>query len=109
MATKTQINDLAQALKEAYSRAQEVSIEDGGTCNFDTPQLILTGWREAEIREAFDAAGLRCYIQKSGKSHVVDVMDCTKGQGDLRTEMAEAARDSLKASGYEAYVYYQMD
>lgn len=109
MATKTQINDLTQALKKAYSRAQEVSIEDGGTCNFDTPQLILTDWKEAEIREAFDAAGLRCYIQKSGKIRIVDVMDCTKGQGDLRTEMAEVVRDSLKTSGYEAHVWYQID
>ena len=109
MATKTQINNLSQALKKAYSCAQKVSIEDGGTCNFDTPQLILTGWRESEIKEAFDAAGLRCYIQKSGKSYVVDVIGCTNGQGDLRTEMAEAARESLKADGYEAYVYYQMD
>ena len=54
MATKTQINNLTQALKKACSCAQKVNIEDGGTCNFDTPQLILTGWREPEIKEAFD-------------------------------------------------------
>ena len=111
MATTNMITSLSEALirAKAYASMLYGDKEDGGTCNFDTPQLILSGWTEADVESAFSKAGLTCYIKKSGKVLVVDVLGCTSGQGSRRTRMAEAARDSLAEDGYDAYVYYQMD
>ena len=95
------------ALLIAVSQAEIFKdIEDGGTCNFDTPCLILQGWNEIDIREAFLLTGLRPYIRQD---NTVMIFDACSGQGFRRTAMAEAIRDSLKQSGYNAYVDYRMD
>ena len=82
-------------------------VEDGGTCNFDTPVLKLgSEWTDERRDRAFALTGLRPYrISKS----TIHVLDAVEGQGFRRTAMAEAFRDSLRASGYEAYVDYRMD
>lgn len=110
MATRKQIEDLTNSLRRAYAHAMLLADhEDGGTCNFDTPQIMLTGWTDADIKASFDAAGLTYYIQRSKKIAVVDIVGCTLGQGNRRNAMAEATRDSLRIDGYDAYVYYQID
>lgn len=118
MATKKQIEELSQAIRKASIAALGfLEVPDDGTSNFDTLQIILSsvrteasaGWTSSEIELAFSETGCRCYIQRSGKSLIVDVIGCTSGQGNRRTAMAEAARDSLRESGFDAYVYYQMD
>lgn len=110
MATEKQIKDLSHALLRAEAHALSYSdVNDDGTCNFDTPQIFLKGWKPEEVQQAFDGAMLNCDIQKSGRNLVVDIRGCTKGQASRRTQMAEAVRDSLKEDGYESYVYYQMD
>ena len=110
MATKTMIDSLSEALLRAKNSALiYADIEDDGTCNFDTPQLSLNGWKRSEVEQAFAKADLRCDIQNSGKGLIVDIIGCTSGQGSRRTQVAEAVRDSLKSEVYEAFVYYQMD
>ena len=110
MATTKMIDSLSEALLRAKNSALiYADAEDDGTCNFDTPQLSLSEWKPKEVEQAFSKADLRCDIQKSGKGLIVDILGCTTGQGSRRTQMTEAVRDSLKADGYEAYVYYQMD
>lgn len=83
------------------------NVDDGGTSNFDTPVLRLgSEWTDERIERAFNLTGLRPY--RISKISVL-VLDAVEGQGFRRTAMAEAFRDSLRASGYEAYVDYQMD
>ena len=96
------------ALLIAYSEAQRLKdIEDEGTCNFDTPTLMLTPeWKESDVDEAFKLTGMRPY--KVDKSYY-HILGATEGQGFRRTEMAKAFRDSLKEQGYTSYVHYQMD
>ena len=107
MKTKEQIEALRVALLRARHEAEKLAdVEDGGTCNFDTPYLFLINWKNTEIEEAFKLTGLRPYIRSTGQ---VLVFDACAGQGFRRTAMAEAFRDSLKASGYNAYVEYRMD
>ena len=82
-------------------------VDDGGTSNFDTPVLKLgSEWTDERINKAFALTGLRPYrVNKN----TIEILDAVNGQGFRRTAMAEAFRDSLVASGYVSYVYYQMD
>ena len=110
MATTEMIIALSEALIRAKDNAARYADEsDGGTCNFDTPQINLVGWKRGDIEVAFRKADLVCGVQKTGNGFIVDIIGCTSGQGSKRTQMAEAVRDSLKSDGYEAFVYYQMD
>jgi hypothetical protein len=110
MATKEMIISLSEALIRAKNMASRYADkEDSGTCNFDTPQINLVGWKRGDIEVAFRKAGLICSIQKTGEGFIADIIGCSSGQGSRRTQMAEAVRDSLKSDGYEAFVYYQMD
>ena len=96
------------ALLIAYSEAQKLKdVDDGGTCNFDTPTLKLTSeWKEADVNEAFKLTGLRPYKVDEDYYHILGACE---GQGDRRTAMAEAFRDKLKTLGYNSHVHYQMD
>lgn len=94
------------ALLIAISEAEkEKDTKDDGTCNMDTPILFLPGWSWAAILEAFQLTGL----VPSRRGSTVYILRACKGQGFRRTAMAEAFRDSLKASGYNAAVHYQID
>ena len=96
------------ALLIAYSEAQKLKdVDDGGTCNFDTPTLKLTSeWKEADVNEAFKLTGLTPYKVAKNVYHVLGAVE---GQGFRRTAMAEAFRDALNSLGYDSHVYYQMD
>lgn len=82
-----------KALTEALIKAKEaaraagVGVYDGGTCNFDNPAMVFDRKERAEAEKAIEAAG----------------------QGDQRTTMAEAFKDSMQAQGYKCGMYYQMD
>ena len=102
MKKREEIEALRAALIKAKDEAQRFAdIEDGGTCNMDTPVMFLHKWKNAEIEEAFRNTGLRLYAEKNGR---ILVFDACAGQGYRNTAMAEAFRDSLRASGYTAYV-----
>lgn len=80
--------------------------EDGGTCNFDTPVLVLKNANFKKLEEAFKNAGLRVYKWDCGRYHITGFA-C--GQANLRTRMVEAFERALHDSGYTTSVYYQMD
>lgn len=108
MKTKEQIEALRVALLIARNEAKKLAdVEDGGTSNFDNPIINLYGWKDTEVREAFLLTGLRPYKEKDSFYTILGV--CTNGQGFRRTEMARAFRDSMRESGYNAYVEYRMD
>ena len=112
--TKTQ--QKIAALTAALIKAKEAGalytdIDDGGTCNFDSPKLYLKGWRRADVEAAFAAADLRSFVYElwGTKAYVVCGGPLQSGRGDRRTKVAEVMCASLKADGYEAGMYYQMD
>ena len=101
-----QIHALRIALLIArHASEQKKDIDDGGTCNLDMPVLVLPDWKKEDIKKAFDFTGLTPDI--SGKN--IYICGAVNGCGFRRTAMAEAFRDSLKESGYQAYVYYKID
>ena len=94
------------ALLIAVSEAEKLKdADDGGTSNMDTPIIFLPNWSWAAIEEAFKLTGLA----PSRHGSTVHILRACEGQGFRRTAMAKAFRDSLKASGYPAAVYYRMD
>lgn len=98
---------LRVALLIAVSEAEKVkNTEDGGTSNFDNPVIVLKCWKRQDIEEAFKLTGLRPYFENNS---TIEILNSVEGQGFRRTAMAEAFRDSLKVSGYNSYVRYQMD
>ena len=108
----TPAEKLTSALKRATFRSmRHCKSEDGGTCNFDAPAV---DWKAAGFRKkadfiaAVEAANLRCFEWSSLKGLFV-ISGIGWGQGNRRTRMAEAAYQSLKADGYNATMYYQMD
>ena len=81
--------------------------DDGGTCNFDTPYIVLKGWKDGEVFQAFNLTGMQPRKDCNGVFEIVDYENFS--QGLRRTAMAEAIRDSLQAQGYVAGVRYLMD
>ena len=101
------------ALKAAEAAALAIPIEgdggDGGSCNFDTPYVTVPkGTRSSTIKECAEAAGVHVSPHYTSASRWM-VHVTTTGQGYRRTKGAEAARDALKANGFESFVYYAVD
>lgn len=102
------------AVIEAAGRAamEFVGVEDNGTCNMDSPIIMLPeGIKVRETREMKDSYG-RLLIEKVGGGiwkgwYFVNVP--LYGQANRRTKMAEAASKSLEQAGITASVFYQMD
>lgn len=101
-------DDLKIALLAGKS-AEQANPEDGGTCNFDSPTLILPRWRKALVKQAAEEAGTSCFEWKFGIPGKFVFTPLTGGQGNARTRNAEAVKNMLKTMGYDAYMYYQMD
>ena len=104
---------LTRALRRAAVHALEhVTDDDGGTCNFDSPVLIVegSGMRTADVMYAVTQAGLRGWkgTERAWKGTVI-LNGFQHGQGNRRTNMAEAFRDSMVSDGYRCMMYYQMD
>lgn len=110
----TKTEQKIKALTAALIKAKEAALlfadtEDGGTCNMDSPMLYLPRWRKADVEAAAAAADLRCCEFTGWGAKMWIICGGTYGQGNCRTTMAEAMYKSLKADGYEASMYYQMD
>lgn len=102
-------DDLKIALLAGKS-AEQANPEDGGTCNFDSPTLILPRWRKALVKQAAEEAGTSCFEWKSfGISGEFVFSPLTGGQGNARTRNAKAVMNMLKTMSYDASMYYQMD
>ncbi|MCC8080037.1 MAG: hypothetical protein LIO57_08310 [Oscillospiraceae bacterium] len=101
-------DDLRAAL-EAGRAAEAAAPEDGGTCNFDACALRLPRWLAAKVEQAAQEAGTRCFDwQLYGGRRYVFTPD-THGQGNARSRNAEAMTAYLRAAGYDAFDYCQMD
>lgn len=100
---KTDIDKLESVLCEAEKTAQKfLESEDGGTCNFDTPVVEIIGCTIKEIN-SMD------YNVEKFKNNWYFVNIGLSGQGNRRTRMAESISKSLIESGFNSYVFYQMD
>ena len=99
---------LIRALRRAtIACLAHANAEDGGTCNFDAPTLDYKtcGMTRDEAEKAIKAAGLHCY---DWEKQLV-ITGPFSGQGNRRTKMAEAFRESMTEDGVAAGMYYQMD
>lgn len=108
------MSERSENLKNALIRAKEAAlkfagVEDGGTCNFDSPMLRLYRWRQTEIEEAFNGTGLNCFATTIFGTKYYVVCGGAYGQANRRTAMAEEMCRIIKAAGFDAEMYYQMD
>ena len=99
--------DLRAAADAAFVECSH--LHDGGTCNFDAPSLYLPRWNAYEVERAARSAGLRCFDWKiCGQKRTLFSVP-VPGQGARRTAAAKRMTESLKAAGYDAAMYYQID
>jgi hypothetical protein len=107
----SKVQNLVNALKKSNEAALKLKdTEDGGSCNFDSPIIKLPRWKESEIKEASEESGVDIGDQLSGWHKGYRFVGTVKyGQANCRTRMAEAAKKSLEADGYDVSMYYQMD
>ena len=108
--TAAELHALNMALLDAVNSAAMVeNTEDGGTCNLDCVTLKIS--MPKKIAAAAWVRLDKMLVSDWGRLwrgyYLVDIP--LSGQGNRRTRMAEAARDALKAKGYDAAVYYQCD
>ena len=84
--------------------------EDTGTCNFDSPVIRLPRWKDYEVKQACELAGVQIGGQLSGWWRGYRfVSTAMYGQAYCRTKMAETAKMHLEADGYDVSMYYQID
>lgn len=103
---------LRDDLKIALAAGRKVEMEqpdDGGTCNFDSPALILPRWNHALVQRAAKEAGTHAMLWESCGGFRWVFSPNTSGQGNARTRNAEAMYKKLAELGYKASMYYQMD
>lgn len=102
---------LKQDLLDAYAATVHLeNTEDGGTCNFDAPVLHLERWNAQKIKQAAKEAGGSAWQWRSGRYVIGWVFSPrSSGQANRRSRRAAAISDFLKAKGYDAGMYYQMD
>lgn len=83
--------------------------EDGGTCNFDSPAIVMRGWRESMVKQAAKEAGITVFKWNpySNTCWVFGVPG--GGQANRRSRKAEAMTDALIDLGYDAIMYSSMD
>ncbi|HET7486859.1 MAG TPA: hypothetical protein VFJ85_02955 [Acidimicrobiales bacterium] len=104
---------LASALAAAKHAALAVQGEDdGGTANLDSPFLFPGEPRLTApvVQRAAAAAGV--HIGSRYRSSFWNgwfLGSLVKGQGAMRTRMAEAAAKALQGAGEDAGVYYRID
>lgn len=82
-------------------------VEDGGTCNFDTPIFkVPEGVKPHELRQlSWHTTPVGEHPFKGWYFLYTRIL----GQGDRRTKMAETVADYLSCNGIEAMVFYQVD
>lgn len=101
---------LAESLKAAVEAAKAVAGgEDGGTCNFDSMMLAAPKWNQKFIEAAAKEAGIRVFDTRIFRCKYYVFPVPFGGQGNARTRQAEAMAQAMKAAGYDASVFYQID
>lgn len=98
---------LERAICNAEKAAREyANIDDGGTCNFDTPIIKIDKANKKRLAEMdWRVVPVDGKIWKGWYFVFIDL----HGQGARRTKMAEVAAESLKNEGFDAAVFYEMD
>ncbi len=101
---------LRDDLIAAYNSTEHLeSTEDGGTCNFDSPALVLPRWNSEKIKQAAKEAGGGAWKWELwGHTRWVFSFP-TSGQANRRSRRAEAIIDFLRSMGYECLEYCAMD
>jgi len=104
--TKEEVRLLSIALNKAQEESMKfANTEDGGTCNFDTPMINIKATKKQISQLEYRLEKCTWGLWKGW--YFVEIP--LSGQGNRRTRMAEAIARSLKNSGYETGVYYQVD
>lgn len=80
--------------------------EDGGTCNFDSPSLLLPRWQEKKIKQAAKEAGIGCF-KWYGARYVFSTP--TRAQGNRNCRVSEAMCKALTELNYDCVEYCQAD
>lgn len=100
---------LTEDLREAYTEAIKAKTgDDGGTANLDTTFLTLKGWREKQVIEAIENAGLSCM----GKTNWIGIgyfINTGGGQGNDRTRVRDKFAEVLRNKEYDVIHFNKMD
>lgn len=107
---ENELNKLNNALLNAQKAAlRESKTEDGGTCNFDFVTIKINIPRKYLQRTAVNLE--KMLVSDWGRTWEghYRVKIPLLGQANRRTNMAEAACQSLLNDGYEAFMFYMMD
>lgn len=104
-------NDIKAALEAGRAaEAQELQRNgDSGTCNFDSPVLILPRWSAEKVKQAAKEAGTFTYKWASFSPASWVIVPDSHCQAEPRSTNAKAMRDCFRALGYDAFMYRQMD
>lgn len=80
--------------------------EDGGTCNFDSPSLLLPRWQEKKVKQAAKEAGIGCFKWElfGGARYVFSTP--TIAQGNRNCRVSEAMCKALTDLGYPNVLEY---
>lgn len=104
--TKQELQKLSEALIKANECALEcANVADNGSCNFDTPLLLVKMTEKQAETLPVKVSKCRYGIWKG----CWFVHGNLFGMGNRRTTMAEAISKSLNESGFDSAVYYQLD
>lgn len=103
---KDEAQKLIDTLKKAKAYALQSTADDGGTCNLDHVYLRIKNLTEKQAKEIENASGVRLSKWNAGEWHFYGY---TQGQANRRTDMAERFNRIMRASGYNTFIYYQMD
>lgn len=106
--TTKEIDALEKAISIAEKEAQKyANTEDGGTCNFGAPMVKIKATERQLAKMDWQVMKIGKRQPDGGTWYAIFIN--LEGQGNRRTRMAEAAAESLKKSGYNASVAYEMD
>ena len=83
--------------------------EDGGTCNFDSPSLLLPRWQEKKVKQACKEAGITCFKWDlfGGARFVFSTP--TSAQANRNCRVSKAMCDVLSGCGYDVLEYCSSD
>lgn len=92
------------------------SMDDGGTCNMDTPMFVLPRIPEQVVMAAGDAAGVTLHASRDRGTRLFIVMLRWRGQANRRAVQMRAALEVMRTDedlqgipGFRAWGWYAMD
>lgn len=102
---------IAEAIRKAVrdARADLKDMSDGGTCCFDAAYIRVPWMRTSRADEISRLSGVPVHIRESRWHGRILMIEGCSGQAAKRTAGAEAVYRDLKADGFDAGVWYQMD